>query len=76
MKKTQDVKIYSMSVSPVIQTCIVSIILTAVITFMLWNTSGLNTVLENSTNSYVKDASFQQANDISLCLTLPVQADT
>lgn len=65
MKKTQDVKIYSMSVSPVIQTCIVSIILTAVITFMLWNTSGLNTVLENSTNSYVKDASFQQANDIS-----------
>lgn len=37
MKKTQDVKIYSMSVSPVIQTCIVSIILTAVITFMLWN---------------------------------------
>ena len=54
-----------MSVSPVIQTCIVSIILTAVITFMLWNTSGLNTVLENSTNSYVKDASFQQANDIS-----------
>ena len=54
MKKTQDVKIYSMSVSPVIQTCIVSIILTAVITFMLWNTSGLNTVLENSTNSYVK----------------------
>lgn len=65
MKKTQGVKTYNMSISPVVQTCIISIILAAVITFMVWNTSGLNTVLENSTNSYVKDASFQQANDIS-----------
>lgn len=43
----------------------VSFILIAVIVAMLWNTSSLNRVLEDSTKNYVKDVSYQLTNDIA-----------
>lgn len=44
---------------------IVSFILIIVIAIMLWNTSGLKTVLENHTDSYVKEVSYQLTGEIS-----------
>lgn len=44
---------------------IVSFILVIVIAIMLWNTSGLKTVLENHTDSYVKEVSYQLTGEIS-----------
>lgn len=48
-----------------IQTGILSTILILIISFMIWNTSELQKVLEKSTQQYVEDVSYQLANDIS-----------
>lgn len=66
MKRTENNILFDKpSGRATIQTGIVSIILLIVLLILAWNTSALNDVLEHSTAMYVKDVSYQLANDIS-----------
>lgn len=49
----------------ILQAGVIAILLFAVILVMIWNTSGLHAVLNDSTASYVSDVSAQLASDIS-----------
>ena len=53
------------SVNSGIQFGIISLTLIIAIFMMVWNTSGLNAVLERSTAAYVQDVSYQLANDVA-----------
>ncbi len=53
------------SVNSGIQLGIISVTLIIAICTLVWNTSGLNAVLERSTAAYVQDVSYQLTNDIA-----------